>query len=168
MNGKAVSEAALQRCSLEKVFWKYAANLQENARAHAVCRKLWIIDCRTNDCRKLWIKKSDPSKNSRPSQETFDSTSSNSPLVTRFESDREYLASKHSWEEKIQYKFFQSFSKRIRQTLLTFFVDIIDATIPLMPNRLDTTIKLKWKLTNHSFVCKRLINFDYIIFVWLG
>ena len=25
-----VSEAALQRCSWEKVFWKYVANLQEN------------------------------------------------------------------------------------------------------------------------------------------
>ena len=25
-----VSEAAVQRCSLEKVFWKYAANLQDN------------------------------------------------------------------------------------------------------------------------------------------
>ena len=24
------SEAVLQRCSYEKVFWKYAANLQEN------------------------------------------------------------------------------------------------------------------------------------------
>ena len=24
------SEAAIQRCSYEKVFWKYAANLQEN------------------------------------------------------------------------------------------------------------------------------------------
>ena len=27
------SEAALQRCSEEKVFWKYAANLQENTHA---------------------------------------------------------------------------------------------------------------------------------------
>ena len=27
---KKVSEAAVQRCSYEKVFWKYAANLQEN------------------------------------------------------------------------------------------------------------------------------------------
>ena len=27
------SEAATQRCSLEKVFWKYAANLQENTHA---------------------------------------------------------------------------------------------------------------------------------------
>ena len=26
-------EAAAQRCSLEKVFWKYAANLQENTDA---------------------------------------------------------------------------------------------------------------------------------------
>ena len=25
-------EAALQKCSQEKVFWKYAANLQENTR----------------------------------------------------------------------------------------------------------------------------------------
>ena len=27
------SEAAIQRCSLEKVFWKYSANLQENTHA---------------------------------------------------------------------------------------------------------------------------------------
>ena len=27
------SEAAVQRCSYEKVFWKYAANLQENTHA---------------------------------------------------------------------------------------------------------------------------------------
>ena len=27
------SEAALQRCSWEEVFWKYAANLQENTHA---------------------------------------------------------------------------------------------------------------------------------------
>ena len=27
------SEAAVQRCSLEKVFWKYAANLQKNTHA---------------------------------------------------------------------------------------------------------------------------------------
>ena len=26
-------EAAIQRCSWEKVFWKYAANLQENTHA---------------------------------------------------------------------------------------------------------------------------------------
>ena len=29
----AKSEAATQRCSQEKVFWKYAANLQENTHA---------------------------------------------------------------------------------------------------------------------------------------
>ena len=28
-----ISEAATQRCSQEKLFWKYAANLQENTRA---------------------------------------------------------------------------------------------------------------------------------------
>ena len=28
-----VAEAALQRCSQEKVFWKYSANLQENTHA---------------------------------------------------------------------------------------------------------------------------------------
>ena len=28
-----LSEAARQRCSLEKVLWKYAANLQENTHA---------------------------------------------------------------------------------------------------------------------------------------
>ena len=31
------SEAAVQRCSSEKVFWKYAANLQENTHA-----KVWF------------------------------------------------------------------------------------------------------------------------------
>ena len=30
---KDYPEAAVQRCSSEKVFWKYAANLQENTRA---------------------------------------------------------------------------------------------------------------------------------------
>ena len=34
---KKVSEAAVQRCSYEKVFWKYAANLQENTHA-----KVWF------------------------------------------------------------------------------------------------------------------------------
>ena len=28
-----ITEADTQRCSLEKVFWKYAANLQENTHA---------------------------------------------------------------------------------------------------------------------------------------
>ena len=28
-----ISEAATQRCSLEKLFWKYAADLQENTHA---------------------------------------------------------------------------------------------------------------------------------------
>ena len=28
-----VSEAAIQRCSEEQVFWKYTANLQENTHA---------------------------------------------------------------------------------------------------------------------------------------
>ena len=28
-----VTEAALQRCSCEKVFWKYASNLQDNTHA---------------------------------------------------------------------------------------------------------------------------------------
>ena len=31
------SEAAVQRCSSEKVFWKYAANLQENTHT-----KVWF------------------------------------------------------------------------------------------------------------------------------
>ena len=31
------TEAAIQRCSEEKVFWKYAANLQENTHA-----KVWF------------------------------------------------------------------------------------------------------------------------------
>ena len=30
---KLSSEAGVQGCSLEKVFWKYAANLQENTHA---------------------------------------------------------------------------------------------------------------------------------------
>ena len=36
-----LSEAAAQRCSLEKVFWKYAANLQENI--HAKVWSQWSI-----------------------------------------------------------------------------------------------------------------------------
>ena len=28
-----VTDATIQRCSYEKVFWKYAANLQKNTRA---------------------------------------------------------------------------------------------------------------------------------------
>ena len=28
-----ITEAAVNRCSLEKVFWKYAANLQQNTHA---------------------------------------------------------------------------------------------------------------------------------------
>ena len=30
---KELSKAAIQRCSYEKVFWKYAANLQDNTHA---------------------------------------------------------------------------------------------------------------------------------------
>ena len=33
MNKIPLLEAAIQRCFLEKVFWKYAANLQENTHA---------------------------------------------------------------------------------------------------------------------------------------
>ena len=29
----SITEAAVQRCSLEKVLWKYASNLQENTHA---------------------------------------------------------------------------------------------------------------------------------------
>ena len=35
--GMESAEAATQRCSQEKVFWKYAANLQENTHA-----ELWF------------------------------------------------------------------------------------------------------------------------------
>ena len=28
-----ISEAAIQRCSVEKIFWKYAANLQQKTHA---------------------------------------------------------------------------------------------------------------------------------------
>ena len=37
-------EAALQRCFYEKVFWKYAANLQENT--HAKVRSAWVFICK--------------------------------------------------------------------------------------------------------------------------
>ena len=33
MNSELFAEAALQSCFQEKVFWKYAANLQENTHA---------------------------------------------------------------------------------------------------------------------------------------
>ena len=33
LNKYRQSEAATQRCSMKKVFWKYAANLQENNHA---------------------------------------------------------------------------------------------------------------------------------------
>ena len=35
-NSELSSEAALQSCSKEKVFWKYAENLQENTRAEVL------------------------------------------------------------------------------------------------------------------------------------
>ena len=35
------SEAALQKCSQEKVFWKYAANLQENTHAEVTLQLYW-------------------------------------------------------------------------------------------------------------------------------
>ena len=36
------SEAAIQRFSVEKVFWKYAANLQESAHAEVQFQEKWI------------------------------------------------------------------------------------------------------------------------------
>ena len=33
LNAGKSTEATIQRCSLEKVFWKYVANLQENTHA---------------------------------------------------------------------------------------------------------------------------------------
>ena len=36
-----ILEAVLYRCSWEKVFWKYPANLQENT--HATCEHSWIL-----------------------------------------------------------------------------------------------------------------------------
>ena len=36
-----ISEAATQRCSSEKVFWKYAANLQDNTHA-----EVWVFSCK--------------------------------------------------------------------------------------------------------------------------
>ena len=32
------SEGAAQKCSLDKVFWKYAANLQEKTQAEVLCQ----------------------------------------------------------------------------------------------------------------------------------
>ena len=44
--------AALHKCTFEKVFWKYAANLQENTHAY-VSKKLywnhtsaWVLSCK--------------------------------------------------------------------------------------------------------------------------
>ena len=38
----SLSEAALQRCSYKKLFWKYAANLQENAHAEVLFQSNFI------------------------------------------------------------------------------------------------------------------------------
>ena len=35
-----ITEAAVNRCSLEKVFWKYAANLQQNSHAEVRFNKV--------------------------------------------------------------------------------------------------------------------------------
>ena len=48
------TEAAVQKCSWEKVFWKYAANLQENT--HAKLRfywnhtSAWVFSCKFAAC----------------------------------------------------------------------------------------------------------------------
>ena len=54
------TEAVVQRCSYEKVFWKYAANLQENTHAEVKVNKVdqqilttWYIS--TNKKTKLFI-----------------------------------------------------------------------------------------------------------------
>ena len=38
-----ITEAAIQRCSVEKVFWKYAANLQENTHADFEINLIFLI-----------------------------------------------------------------------------------------------------------------------------
>ena len=41
------TEVAVQRCSQEKVFWKYAANLQENTHAEVWFPTLeWMFSCK--------------------------------------------------------------------------------------------------------------------------
>ena len=46
-------EAATQRCSYKKVFWKYAANLQEDT--HAEVR--FQYSCNFSECPELFCKK---------------------------------------------------------------------------------------------------------------
>ena len=42
-----ISETAVRRCSWEKVFWKYAANLQENTHAEVWNRtSAWVFSCK--------------------------------------------------------------------------------------------------------------------------
>ena len=49
-NNLTRTEAITQRCSLEKVFWKYAANLQENVHAEVRfywnCTSAWVFSCK--------------------------------------------------------------------------------------------------------------------------
>ena len=41
-------EAVTQRCSYEKVFWKYAVNLQENIHAEVGFKKNWTTASASN------------------------------------------------------------------------------------------------------------------------
>ena len=56
-----MTEAAIQRCSIEKMFWKYAANLQENTHPKCNFNKIalqlywnrtltWVFSCKFAAC----------------------------------------------------------------------------------------------------------------------
>ena len=112
-----------------------------------------------NNRGKLFIQDGDPSQNSRLSQDAFDSIPCRifkipprspdlNPIENFFHLPGQRLR-KQSLEQKIQYESYEAFCQRIRKTLLSFPVGIIDRTIASMHKRLDAIIKLKGQRTKY-------------------
>ena len=117
-----------------------------------------------HNCGKLFIQDGDTSQNSRLSQDAFDSipwwilkisllSPDLNPIENFFHLAGQRLR-KQSLEQKIQYESYEAFCQRIRKTLLSCPIGIIDRTIASMHKRLDVIIKQKDSVPNIS-LCER-------------
>ena len=112
-----------------------------------------------NNHGKLFIQDGDRSQNSRLSQDAFDSIPYSifkipprSPDLNSIENFFHLAGQrlrKQSLEQKIQYESYEACCQRIRKTLLSFLVGLIDRTIASMLKRLDAIIKLKGQRTKY-------------------
>ena len=116
-----------------------------------------LLQRRNNNRGKLFIQDGSLSQNSRLSQDIFDSIPGRIFQIS-FRSIENFFhlagqrLRKQSLEQKIQYESCEAFCQRIRKTLLSFPIGIIDRTIALMHKRLDAIIKLKGQRTKYQLV----------------